>query len=169
MINKPLSFLCILFCLPFIGGAQEAGNYKTAFKKQDNEVSFETTTAKVKIDFCSDGVFRVRSTWNGQFESNENLMVIKYNWPAVQATAEEKKDHFLLSTSQLDIKISKAPFLISVFDKKGDLLSAETGATNGMAKKGDTVGVVKAMQADEHFFGFGERMDFLTGAIKKYV
>jgi alpha-glucosidase len=167
MIKKNLSFLCILFCLPFLAKAQEVGNYKTAFKKQGNEVSFETTTAKVKIEFCSDGMFRVRSTWNGQFEPNENLMVIKYDWPTVKSTAEEKKDHFLLSTLQLDIKIAKAPFQISVYDKKGKLLSAEAGAASGMAKKGDTVGVVKSMQADEHFFGFGERMDFLDRRHKK--
>ncbi|WP_432711842.1 glycoside hydrolase family 31 protein [Pedobacter sp.] len=167
MYKKKLLFLCALFCLPLLSEAQNIGSYKAGFKKQGNQVSFETTTAKVRIDLCNDGLFRVRTTWNENFEQDEKLMVVKYDWPLVQASSADQKDHFLLQTAKINIKISKAPFRIDVYDKAGKLLSADQGGLGSITKNGDTVSCAKVLQKDEHIFGFGERMDFLDRRNKK--
>jgi len=165
MIKKYLAITCCLCLFSFIIQAQTLGNYKSGFKKQGNIVTFLTTTGEVKFEFCSSEIFRVRTSWNGKFEANEHLMVSKYDWPLVTAKAEDKKDHFLLSTAKLKIKITKVPFKVDVYDQSGKLLTAEiNGAT---VKKGEAVSVTKKLQADEHFFGFGERMDFMDRRNKK--
>lgn len=164
MLKKILRLLPFLL-LPLLLSAQSIGNYTSGFKRKGNEISFSTSGGEIKFEFCTPEMFRVRSSWNGKFEAEEQLMVINYNWPAVEAKAEEQKDHFLLSTARLNIRINKAPFRISVFDKAGKLLSADDDTA--LIKKGEGVSAVKKLEADEHFFGFGERMDFLDRRSKK--
>lgn len=164
MIKKCVQ-IALLFFIPFLVDAQSAGKYKSGFKKQGNGISFFTTSAQVRLEFCNPAVFRLRSSWNGKFEPNENLMVTTYNWPSVDVKTEDKKDHFLLSTTSLNVKVFKTPFRIEVLDKTGKLLSADS--KDPLQKKGNVVSTTKQLRADEHFFGFGERMDFLDRRSKK--
>lgn len=162
---KKISKLLSLVLLPFMLNAQSIGSYTSGFKRTGNELSFLTTGGQVKLEFCTPGIFRVRTSWNGKFEVNEQLMVVNYKWPAVEAKAEDKKDHFLLSTASLIIKVYKTPFRIETFDKTGKLLSADD--KQALLKENEAVSAAKKLQADEHFFGFGERMDFLDRRSKK--
>ena len=165
MTKKFLTFAFNLILILSVARAQTIGDYTSGFKKTDNVISFLTTKGVVKFEFCSPEIFRVRTSWNGKFEANENLMVIQYNWANVAVTVTDKKDCFLLNTSKLTVKLYKAPFKIDVFDSKGKLLSGEI--KGAMAKEHTQVGVTKKLQADEHFFGFGERMDFMDRRFKK--
>jgi alpha-glucosidase len=156
--------LIIFILTVYNAAAQDIGAYRSGFQKKGNEFSFVTSTGSMKIEFCTPAMFRVRTTWNKGFEENEPWMVVKYNWEKVAVSSSETKDHFLLSTEALKIKVFKSPLKLEVRDAKGKLLSSET---LGGYKRGDTVGCVKAMAPDEHFFGFGERMDFLDRRSKK--
>ncbi len=164
-MNKFFQSLFALSAIAFSAIAQNAGSYSSGFKKQGNEFFFSTSNADVKLEFCTPGMFRVRSAWSRSFEANENLMVVNYNYPSVQVNSSEAADHFQLQTEKLNIKVYKAPFHIDVYTKEGKLLSSETGA--GMAKDGEAVSCAKQLSAEEHFFGFGERMDFLDRKSKK--
>src|SRR5687768_10055448 len=53
---------------------------------------------------------------------------------------------------------------MEVYNVKNELLAADHP---GQYKNADTVGCVKQLAPDEHFFGFGERMDFLDRRNKK--
>lgn len=163
MMNKILAFVLIFWSS--IAFSQTIGDYKSGFKRIGNAISFTTTKGEVKLDFCTPEMFRIRTSWTGQFETNENLMVIKYDWEKVTAKVEEKKDQFILSTSKVIVKVNKAPFKVDVYNLKGKLLTSETNGS--IAKENTTVGVTKKLQADEHFFGFGERMDFMDRRFKK--
>ncbi|MFD2288284.1 DUF4968 domain-containing protein [Pedobacter petrophilus] len=163
MINKILAYVLILWSSTAF--SQTIGDYKSGFKRQGNAISFTTTKGEVKLDLCTPEMFRLRATWNGKFEPNENLMVIKYGWENVKASIEEKKDQFLLSTAKLLIKINKAPFKVDVYDLNGKLLTSEKNGS--ISKENTKVGITKKLQPDEHFFGFGERMDFLDRRFKK--
>lgn len=163
--------LCFLFAFVVLTQsifAQEIGSYKSGFQKKGNEFSLVTSSGNMKIEFCTPEMFRVRASWNKNFEENEPWMVVKYNWEPVTVSSSETKDHFLLSTSALKIKLFKSPLRLEVRNAQGKLLSSEVVAGNsGAGKRGDTVSCVKAMAPDEHFFGFGERMDFLDRRSKK--
>lgn len=162
-----IKFLSIAFLFVFsiiTVNAQNIGSYKSGYKKQGNVVSFLTTNGEVKIEFCTPEVFRVRASWNGKFEAQENLMVINYNWPLVNVKVTDKNDHFLVTTAKLNVRLYKKPFKIVVYDANGKLLSSDL---EGISKQGNAVAVSKKMAADEHFFGFGERMDFMDRRSKK--
>jgi alpha-glucosidase (family GH31 glycosyl hydrolase) len=134
------------------------------FPLQAQQFSFPAGNGKTIIEFCTPSMFRVRTSANGHFEKNEPWMVVQYNWPSAGVTKTDKKDYVLLSTSALEVKVFKSPVRIEVRDKQGKLLSADG---EGMFQHGETVGCTKKMAPDEHFFGFGERMDFLDQRNKR--
>ena len=140
----------------------EVGNITSRFQKEHNTYTFSSDKAKVQLEFCTAKIVRIRTSWSRSFEENENLMVVKYDWPMVKVRSEEKSDHFLLNTAELQIKIFKAPFAIEIANKDGEVLSSEVLAhgSGGAYRDGENIGARKRMMPDEHFFGFGERMDF---------
>jgi alpha-glucosidase len=154
------SLLFMTFCI----SAQSIGDYQSGFGKSGNIVSFNNKNGKTRIEFCSPSMFRVRSSWSGSFEANESWMVIKYDWSPVKITVADKKDHFALTTSALTVRVFKSPFRISVYNATGKLLSEDA---EGNSRKTTAVSCIKKMDADEHFFGFGERMDFMDQRSKK--
>src|SRR5690606_24531351 len=168
MMRKSTIYIFPLLCFVFALKAQTgAGDYQSGFKKQGNTVYFSNTNADVTVEFCTSSMFRVRTSWNRSFEKNEPWMVVAYKWAPVNVQTADKNDHFLLQTEKLDIKVFKKPFRIDVFTKEGKLLSSETAVNGGAVKEGEAVACTKELQPDEHFFGFGERMDFMDQRGKK--
>jgi len=159
--------IALLLLLPVLADAQWLGNYQSAFNRVGNIFSFNTSAGKVRIELCGPAVFRVRASWNGKFEAEEHLMVIKYDWDAVAAGVKDLPDHFLISTAQLNIRVMKKPFQLEVYTKTGKLLSSDRLTDGSVFKSGEAVSCTKMLQPDEHFFGFGERMDFLDRRNKK--
>jgi alpha-glucosidase len=159
--------IALLFFIPLLAVAQGLGNYQMAFKRDGNTFSFSTTKGKVKIDLCGPAIFRVRASWDGKFEAEEHLMVTRYQWDEVAVTVRDLSDHLLISTAQLNIKVMKYPFQLEVYTITGKLLSSDKLTNGSVFKSGEAVSCTKVLQPDEHFFGFGERMDFLDRRNKK--
>lgn len=154
MLTRGLFFLSIFFITTTSIAQQN-------FKKTGNEFLFTSAGKTLKIEFCSPTMFRVRSTSTASFEPNEPWMVIKYNWAPVAVTATEEKAMVRLKTAQLTIVIQKPSLSIEVISKEGKVLSSEAVKGGGISTTGEAVSCVKKLGAYEHFFGFGERMDFL--------
>ena len=140
------------------------GSNKSGYKKQGNTLSFNNANGDVKIEFCSPSMFRVRASWSRKFVSDEHLMQENYTWPTVDYKVIDAKSAYVIQTSALIITVLKSPFIINVADNKGIVLSSEyvpnSKQNGGLHHIGDTVMCTKDLMPDEHFFGFGERMDF---------
>ncbi|MDW7694900.1 glycoside hydrolase family 31 protein [Flammeovirgaceae bacterium SG7u.111] len=145
------------------------GNYQSSFKQEGNTFSFTYENAEVQLEFCSNEILRIRTSWSKEFEADEPWMVIKYDWPPVKVEAQEEQNNFAFSTEKLKISIEKAPFSISIADHNGNILSTDKTQTSpkGHYTQGTKVVAQKRLFPDEHFFGFGERMDFLDRRGKK--
>ena len=104
-------------------------------------------------------VVRFRTSWDGEFKENEPYMVVHYDWDQVQVQQKETPNKLTFQTHQLNVEIQKSPFQILIYDKQGNLLTAD--AVSAQETVAATYGATKKLQADEHFFGFGERMDVL--------
>lgn len=150
---KRILFVILLFSHATFG--QSPGN---APQRDGNIFRFNAGGKDMRIEFCTPSMLRIRVSWNKTFEAPEPWMVVKYDWSAVEVTTKNEKDIFLLKTSQLIVKVNKASLQMDVLDRSGRLLSSDNA---GAVKKQDTVQCTKKLFADEHFFGFGERMDFL--------
>lgn len=161
-----LSTFILLLLLPasFATAQQRPGDYAGSFTRRGNEISFRAREAFVRIDFCTPAMFRIRTSWTGQFSADEHWMVVRYKWPEVPVTIDSAGERITLKTDSLTLVIHKRPYSLDVYSRAGKLLSSESNtqlARGGAMKMGDTLGCRKVMQPDEHFFGFGERMDFL--------
>lgn len=169
-MRKRISYLICLLCVIGLSMGTEAvaqtiGDYQQGFKRQGNLISLSASRGELRIEWCSPEIFRIRSSWNGKFEANEHLMVSRYDWAAVPLTVKEEKEYTTISSSALVLKLYKNPLRLDVYDRKGKLLCAETAGA--LLKEGRQVGVTKKLLANEHFFGFGERMDFMDRRHKK--
>ena len=163
MIRRMLLLLIGMGYVLVISAQQNTGNYQSGFKQEGNRFYFTNSNSKAIIEFCTPSMFRVRTSWSSNFAANEPWMVTQYNFQPVAVTTQQNAGYFSLTTSQLKVKVLRSPFRIEVYNAKGELLSAD----NSLYKNADTVGCEKKLAADEHFFGFGERMDFLDRRQKK--
>jgi len=159
-------FLFLAFVLITVAASAQMGigSNKSEYKKDGNTLLFSNANGDVKIEFCSASMFRVRASWSRKFAPDEHLMQENYTWPAVDYKITDAKSAYVIQTSALIITILKSPFIINVADSKGVMLSSEyvpdSKQNGGLHHIGDTVMCTKDLLPDEHFFGFGERMDF---------
>ncbi|MCO6487584.1 MAG: DUF4968 domain-containing protein [Phaeodactylibacter sp.] len=163
----PFTKYCLLFpallLSQLIWAQAGVGAYRSGFSKTGNTIHFSNELADVRIEFCTEAMIRIRTSWSRRFQENEPWMVARYDWPEVQVKQEEEDGRFLLETSKLKIVVHKAPFAVDIYSSDGKLLSPESRpeANGGAEKEGDAVLCRKQLGPDEHFFGFGERMDFM--------
>lgn len=156
------------FCIvTFVQGvpAQSVANYSGAYRRQGNVLTFDTGNGVCQLEFCTPGMLRVRTSRDRNFEPPEELMVTKYTWAPVTFQIKESEGAFDIESDQLSVRISKRPFGLSIYDRQGRLLSSDAQPAVFKEERGFVV--TKELGEDEHFFGFGERMDFIDQRSKK--
>lgn len=79
----------------------------------------------MKLEFCTDDMFRVRHSQGTVFAENEQWMVRKYDFSSVNYTVEDRGTAWLITTRKLIIEATKNPFCLSVSDKNGKMLYTE--------------------------------------------
>ena len=139
-------------------------NNGVSVQVKGNIAKVSAPQGNVQLEFCTADMVRIRKSTNGQFEPNESWMVIRYQWEPVKVKSTQGKDYVQFSTDSLELKIFSNSWHIEIADKKGNLLFAEKSTENF---KADSVVNTCRLAPDEHFFGFGERMDFMDQRGKK--
>lgn len=167
--NLLISTILVLWSTISLQAQTPVGDYQSGFSQEGNNFSFTTANASVRLEFCTPDMVRIRTSWDGNFAEPEPWMVVQYEWPEVAVEASEEDNHFLLETDELKITVNKAPFALEIATTDGKILSTENfnNGQGGAVQSGDTVMCRKQLMPDEHFFGFGERMDFLDRRGKK--
>lgn len=118
-----------------------------------NDVTYTSADGQLRISLCNDQMFRVTKSTSDKMPANEPWMVVKYDFPKVEKTVSGNT----IKTSKLCIEVTPSPWRIKVTTTDGTRLYEETDARTAA----DTVYNTAVMSGDEHFFGFGERMDNL--------
>jgi len=138
-----------------------SNNSNNNVKCNGNIIEIFSGNQQYRIELCNSSMFRVRVAKDNKFENDEPWMVVKYQWPQVSYALTQKKKVFKIETDDLIIEGILNPFKLKVYNKQYWLIHADAGVNNAMVYKGDTAYCFKQLFADEHFFGFGERMDFI--------
>ncbi len=128
-----------------------------------NLISIDSGTGRYRIEVCTPSMIRVRQANAAGFEADENLMVVRYEWDEIPFTFTEINKIWELKTSSITAKITTNPFRISFYTPEGELINQDQSS----AYTGEAPVCTKQLQPGEHFFGFGERMDFVDQLGKK--
>ncbi|WP_257669679.1 glycoside hydrolase family 31 protein [Parapedobacter tibetensis] len=164
MIHLIQYAIAALLVINITAAVAQEGQDLLHVKKQGNTFLLETAVSSTKLTFCTSDVVRIRTSWTGTFETEPSLMVVRDDWPPSEVAMTETDSTVRLVSDSLIVHIIKSPFSIQLYDQHGALLSADCG---GPYREGERTGVRKALQAEEYFFGFGERMDFINQRNKK--
>ena len=162
-------YISIVLCSVAVEAQTGLGDFKSIASEGGNTITLNTTEATVKVEFITNSTVRIRTAWDGKFEENEPWMVIRYDWPKVSFTKMENDTLINYITDNIQVKLTKNPFSIAILDKMGNPLLAEQNkiTDGGSYHLEDAIGATFKLSANEHFFGFGERMDFLDRRGKK--
>jgi len=113
------------------------------------------------LEFYKPDLFRVRTSESKEFKEENWYMLDDREWNLYPVRKEENNGTFIFNTDKLTVTIDQESLQLTVTDKAGKIISSEDMDNGGIYSEGNIKGVRKQLIADEHFFGFGERMDFL--------
>lgn len=152
MPKKVIFFLSILCFLQ-----------STIQAQSENTYTFQSEAKEIRITFYKPDLFRVKVGKLIPDEEEYSYMLAQQPWPGIPAKKVVESSYYVLSTQSLQLRIHKQTLALEVFNDAGDLISTELSANEkgGFYQKAEISGIQKQLFPEEHFFGFGERMDFL--------
>ncbi|MBN2213491.1 MAG: DUF4968 domain-containing protein [Bacteroidales bacterium] len=160
-----LPFIIFLFVFSFA-----SDTISQSVQRNGNVINLISQQESYQFILCTPAMIRIRNSGKQGFESNEYWMVQQYEWPEVSHTFSETEDEYHIETDKLHMVIQKIPVKVSFFDADGKLISKDSeGEKNSMLYREEKPFCTKELLPGEHFFGFGERMDFIDQLGKTVV
>lgn len=161
-MKKIVLLLVMLAIVPVRFTAQTPGNINS-HQTNKNEVVFTTdNNIVVSLKFVSPGIIRI---WyeTGSFQrNNPSFAVINESVESVgNLNVNELAGSYEIYTSELILRINKAPFQLRIFDKYQKLL-LEDYQQKGYMKEGEKQTTYKTLRPNEQFFGLGEKSGSLN-------
>ncbi|MCX7570643.1 glycoside hydrolase family 31 protein [Tumebacillus sp. DT12] len=130
--------------------------------KSGNAFELLCENAVVGLQFLTDKLFRVKLSRQAKAQMTFGPMIETHATVAkVDVLAEESAESYHFETAELVVEVQKQPYRLSVYDKQGTLISADTLRGMGWTDKNGTFCSKDA--AGEDFYGFGEK----TGDLNK--
>jgi alpha-glucosidase len=156
-MKKLLLVLALLFVVSsdslaefrFVGGVLES-------KRIENGIEFRLEKGLLRLQACGSNIFRVRFTNREKFDPAPSYAVVKHAPADVEFSLAEKGDCFLVSTSELSVRVSRNPCRLSFMDGEGRVLN-EDEKSFGICFDGEEVRCHKTLFPDELFYGLGEK------------
>jgi alpha-glucosidase len=127
-------------------------------EKQDRAIILTCGTAKLKLSILAANLVRVQLAPKGEFLPRRSWAVNRPDeeWEIVPFEIEEK-EAIEITTNQIRVVIQRSPCRIQCFDRSGQPFAQDTNIAWRMGQ----VACWKRIEADEHFYGFGERSGLL--------
>ena len=136
--------------------------YAADYLCKGNEVVYKGKNEMLRIRVCSESIIRFTKNSSEVFPKENDLVVIKKGWSSVRYNLKEVKGGLELQTDSLKVLLVYSPLRLVVMNKQGVVLYEEKDYTlNANADTCTAPRNVCTLFPEDHFFGFGERMDFL--------
>jgi alpha-glucosidase len=126
-----------------------------AVRRHDNSFEFRCAHGRVRITVLSDRTVRVRATQASKFGRDFSYAIAKTHWPKLKTTVRSGKA-ITIQTKRLVVTIHKSPLRIEFATPEGRALNADD-ATRGMGWEGPKCRSYRKLEAEEKFFGCGEK------------
>jgi alpha-D-xyloside xylohydrolase len=125
---RPLLLVFILLlCLPAadLHAQWTPMNPVRSVQQQANGAVFSMRTGTLKIQICSDSIIRVLYSPTATFPKRTDYVVIKQNWPAAKWAMHSTNDTVVLTTSLLQLTVTRKDGAISYAETSGTPLIVE--------------------------------------------
>lgn len=129
--------------------------------RSDNAHLLQAGETSLLLEFYKPDVFRIRTSKDQSFSDEFSYMLEDKSWNLYPVQKIQSNGDYIFNTDKLTLKINQANLQITVLNKAGVIISSESLQNGGLFEEENRLGVRKQLSPEEHFFGFGERMDFL--------
>jgi len=153
VITLPLVFVLFLPVSVHAGGF--LGDF-TACTRSGNVVTLRAGESYVNISFCANDVVRVDLVPSPLAAADSSFAVIRDVSADIPVDILETDSSLTVSSKMLRVRCRKFPLRLAFVDSSGRLLVAEP-LSGGMAVRGEERIARFSIQAEEHFYGTGER------------
>jgi len=126
-----------------------------AFQRRDSSFEFRCEHGRVCVIVLADGIVRVRATRATEFGPDFSYAIARTQWPKVNASIRAGKT-VTIHTKKVGATIRQSPLRIEFATPNGRALNADD-KTRGMGWEGTKCRSYRALNADENFFGCGEK------------
>jgi len=133
-----------------------------SLKINDDHIEFVLSNALLNIYVLDKNVIRFRYTQYNKFSEAPSYAVVNVPHKKAAYNFTDKGKYYLLSTSELNVRINKSPCRISIYDKNMYLIN-EDSKSFGVSFDGNEVRIFKKLFNGERFYGLGEK----TGNLNK--
>jgi alpha-glucosidase len=129
--------------------------------REERGVCCQCDSACLKVSLLAPNLVRVRMTPTGHFRARRSWAVTKEDteWDVVPFEVVEDEAAILLKTDQIVVQIVRDPCFVTCFDAQGRPFAQDADLGMAWSAKGSTTW--KAIEENEHFYGFGERTGLL--------
>jgi alpha-glucosidase len=147
--------------LPTTAQAWSALGAVQSFEQTEQGICLNCSGSRLLINVLAPNLVRVRLAPTGEFAPRRSWAVTRDDaeWVTVPIDIEAKEAAIVLKTAQMTVHIDRDPCRIVCFNQTGQPFAAD--ADLGMGWSASGVAAWKKIEADEHFYGFGERTGFL--------
>ena len=155
--------IAILFPWLFLGVL-----HSESFQKQSDGVLFELTKQKpadpqwLKIQVCTENIFRVLAAPEKTFSNRASLMVEKTTWDQVPFTVKEQGDWVEIATTQTKVRVQSKTGALAFYDQNNNILLQEMSGAGKLITAVEVAGEqtyhiqsIFESQNDEAFYGLG--------------
>ncbi|BAY47427.1 glycoside hydrolase family protein [Scytonema sp. HK-05] len=127
----------------------------------ERTINFECGDSRVAISVLAPNLVRVRMSPNGEFTSRRPWAIAldDAEWAVIPFQVRETDATVEIETEQIRVSVQRQNCRITCFDKSGRPFAQD--ADLGMGWRLGAVAAWKHIEAEEHFYGFGERTGFL--------
>jgi len=163
MKQKPflLACLALLYGAPLCAGPDsfvEIGAVTRVEKAGDGVTLSCSDGSLVRVTVLTPDLVRVRTAFRQAFPAMDHSWAVdRTKWPAVDWSLGETPGEVLLSTGELEVRITRSPLLVEFRDARThEVLNTDFRPMGADAGSG-AVGATKRLGLDEHFYGLGEK------------
>jgi alpha-glucosidase len=131
-----------------------------SINKTDRTIHFNCGETSLNISILAPNLIRVRMSPTGEFNNRSySITLADEEWEIIPFEVRETDEKIEIETAQILISVKRSRPAIECFDKSGKPFASDGDRSMGW-RAGATAGW-KRIEADEHFYGFGERIGFL--------
>ncbi|HEY9695675.1 MAG TPA: TIM-barrel domain-containing protein [Trichocoleus sp.] len=140
-----------------------------AFQYDDRALELQCGIGILRISVLATNVIRVRFSPTGQWMQPRSWAVTKADedWAIVPFQVTEREAEIEIQTAQIRVSINRSTCKITCFDVNNQPFAQDTGL--GIAWRESGIAAWKQIEAEEHFYGFGERTGTLDKTARHYT